>query len=93
MVCHPEVHVLVVLWIGLVMWDVAYVWLCFLQENEDLLAATIKHEYKLPAVVAKLQGHQLRPAKPSNVDVPLLTSLAQALPELDDDHELPMLRM
>ena len=60
--------------------------------NQDLLSAVIKLERKLPSLVARVLGNQLRPAMASNVDAPLLAALGDRLPLLRDDYAKPMLR-
>ena len=62
-------------------------------DNEDLLAAAIQHERRIPCTVARLQGKQLRLAKPSNVDVPLMMALVQKFLEIENDYTRPMLRI
>jgi hypothetical protein len=64
-----------------------------LPDNEDLLAAAIRHERKVPCTVARLQGSQLRPARPSNVDVPLMMALVHKFFEIENDYTKPMLRI
>jgi hypothetical protein len=46
---------------------------------QELLAAAIKLERRLPSPVARVQGSRLRPATESNVDIPLFAALADKL--------------